>query len=251
MPSDTTRCATPRTCDSTHSRIGINQFQGKRMFPLFVQEDDAKVFLLTVGISPEDSDVAVPAPPVAALGTIRPRRRSADDDGPCSVASSRAGPMKLAPPRFNAAAAVDDGLPRGRDPAEAEREKIGRHRGGIVRRRAADVARGRGNAGIPTAAVVAMASRCVERNRSGAGVPDFTGWLQPSLPLSPRLSRARASVWSGARFVRCQCGGCGQKSLAGRGWDCENVWPHEPPSLIGGSIASFSPLLAGTATAWS
>lgn len=139
MPSDTSRCATPRMAGST----------------------------------PEE---AVACPVLAVeLGTIRQRRRSDDDDRLSVVASLLAGPTKLVSPagmRFSAAVGrTRTGTRRGETEEEGEQQQERgvsslhrRYRGGSVQERAADVVRGREESGswrqpklvIPIMAVAAM-----------------------------------------------------------------------------------------------
>jgi hypothetical protein len=106
----------------------------------------ASIYLLTVGSSPDEPDVALALP--VELGTISRRRKSDDDDrGSAAVPLlDLDGPMKPvvlpAAMRLNAAA----GRPRGGDAAQEEwsvTDPHRRHRGGSVQERTADVARGR------------------------------------------------------------------------------------------------------------
>jgi hypothetical protein len=100
------------------------------------------MYVLLTGPSGPDGPDAALAPPVPALGTIRPRRRSDDDDGSCCSVALRAGSMKLALPRFSAAPDDDAGRPLdGEAKVQHEEKSVGRHRGS-VRSRAADVAPG-------------------------------------------------------------------------------------------------------------
>jgi hypothetical protein len=184
MPSDTSKCATPRTCARTHTRIGFSCRIQEIVHWVYRKRQrnghDARSMyvLLTVPSGPDGPD--------AALGTIRPRRRSDDEGGSCCSVALRAGPMKLG---FSAAPDDDAGRPRNGEAKEQHEEKSGGRHRGSVQRRAADVAPGRAKggrwelgmakAGIQIImAVVAMPwnlVRGVESRRSRGCLPRLAG----------------------------------------------------------------------------
>lgn len=127
-----------------------------------------------MGSTPVEALAACPVPAVE-LGTIRRRRRSADDDRLSVVASLLAGPIKpvsAAGMRFSAAVGWTWAR-RGEMEEGEQQEEWRRHRGGssVQDRAADDVARGREESGswrqrrlvIPIMAVAAMELVGVQR----------------------------------------------------------------------------------------